>query len=51
MTHGAIEVPFGGRKEGGPGQVNGAEGVRGCTRAQPILTDRFGGRRAASSYP
>jgi succinate-semialdehyde dehydrogenase/glutarate-semialdehyde dehydrogenase len=51
MTYGAIEAPFGGRKESGVGQVNGAEGVRGYTWAQPILTDRFGGRQAAGHYP
>jgi succinate-semialdehyde dehydrogenase/glutarate-semialdehyde dehydrogenase len=51
MTYGAIEAPFGGRKDSGVGQVNGAEGVRGYTWAQPILTDRFGGRQAASHYP
>jgi succinate-semialdehyde dehydrogenase/glutarate-semialdehyde dehydrogenase len=51
MTYGAIEAPFGGRKDSGVGQVNGAEGVRGYTWAQPILTDRFGGRQAAGHYP
>jgi acyl-CoA reductase-like NAD-dependent aldehyde dehydrogenase len=51
MTYGAIEAPFGGRKESGIGQVNGAEGVRGYTWAQPILTDRFGGRQASGHYP
>jgi len=51
MTYGAHEAPFGGRKDSGVGQVNGALGPRGYAFAQPILTDRFGGRQAKSHYP
>ncbi len=51
MTYGAIEAPFGGRKESGVGQVNGVHGPRGYAYAQPILTDRFGGRQTARQYP
>jgi acyl-CoA reductase-like NAD-dependent aldehyde dehydrogenase len=51
MTYGATEAPFGGRKESGVGQVNGAYGPRGYAYAQPILTDRFGGRQTAKQYP
>ena len=38
---GALEVPFGGRKNSGVGQVNGAEGLRNFCFAQPILTERL----------
>jgi succinate-semialdehyde dehydrogenase/glutarate-semialdehyde dehydrogenase len=51
MTYGASEAPFGGRKDSGVGQVNGQLGPRGYAYAQPILTDRFGGRQAANHYP
>ena len=51
VTYGALEVPFGGRKESGLGQVNGETGLKGYCFAQPILTDRFGGRQTASRYP
>jgi succinate-semialdehyde dehydrogenase/glutarate-semialdehyde dehydrogenase len=51
MTYGAHEAPFGGRKDSGVGQVNGELGPRGYAFAQPILTDRFGGRQAKSHYP
>jgi len=51
MTYGATEAPFGGRKDSGVGQVNGSLGPRGYAYAQPILTDRFGGRQAAKHYP
>jgi succinate-semialdehyde dehydrogenase/glutarate-semialdehyde dehydrogenase len=51
MTYGAHEAPFGGRKHSGIGQVNGAVGIQSYSFAQPILTDRFGGRQAAATYP
>ncbi len=51
MTYGAAEAPFGGRKDSGVGQVNGELGPRGYAYAQPILTDRFGGRQASKHYP
>ena len=51
MTYGALEAPFGGRKDSGIGQVNGETGLRGFCHAQPIVIDRFGGRQAASLYP
>jgi succinate-semialdehyde dehydrogenase/glutarate-semialdehyde dehydrogenase len=51
MTYGAHEAPFGGRKQSGIGQVNGEVGLKGYCYAQPILIDRFGGRRAARHYP
>jgi succinate-semialdehyde dehydrogenase/glutarate-semialdehyde dehydrogenase len=42
ITYGALELPFGGWKESGVGQVNGETGLRGYCHAQPILIDRFG---------
>jgi acyl-CoA reductase-like NAD-dependent aldehyde dehydrogenase len=51
MTYGAPEAPFGGRKHSGVGQVNGLTGLRGYAFAQPIITDRFGGRQTARTYP
>ncbi len=42
ITYGALEVPFGGQGESGVGCTNGgAAGLRGFTRSQPILSDRF----------
>jgi succinate-semialdehyde dehydrogenase/glutarate-semialdehyde dehydrogenase len=51
QTYGSAEAPFGGRKASGVGQVNGAIGLRGYCHAQPIQTDRFGGRQTAGRYP
>jgi len=51
MAYGAPEAPFGGRKHSGLGQVNGDVGLRGYCFAQPILTDRFGGKQVAQHYP
>jgi acyl-CoA reductase-like NAD-dependent aldehyde dehydrogenase len=51
ITYGALEVPFGGRKESGVGQVNGAEALRSWCWAQPILTDRFGFKDEPVWYP
>ena len=51
LTHITVEAPFGGRRNSGVGQVNGTVGVRGYTYAQPIMTDRFGGKQTAQTYP
>ena len=51
QTYGSSEAPFGGRKASGVGQVNGAVGLRGYCHAQPIQTDRFGGKQTAGRYP
>jgi succinate-semialdehyde dehydrogenase/glutarate-semialdehyde dehydrogenase len=51
MTYRAVEAPFGGRKQSGIGQVNGETGLKGYCYAQPILTDRWGGRRTPGQYP
>jgi hypothetical protein len=42
ITYGALEAPFGGRKQSGVGQVNGEDALRGWCHAQPIVIDRFG---------
>jgi acyl-CoA reductase-like NAD-dependent aldehyde dehydrogenase len=51
MAYGALEVPFGGWKESGVGQVNGTEGLRRYCHAQPIITDRFGTKEEGVWYP
>jgi len=51
MTYGCQEAPFGGLKESGVGQVNGPGGLRGYCHAEPIITDRFGGKQSAARYP
>jgi succinate-semialdehyde dehydrogenase/glutarate-semialdehyde dehydrogenase len=51
VTYGVLETPFGGRKNSGIGQVNGASGLKGYCHAEPVIIDRFGGRQVASMYP
>jgi len=51
MTYGVAEAPFGGRKQSGIGQVNGESGLKSYCVAQPVVIDRFGGRRVAGTYP
>lgn len=51
MTYGALELPFGGRRESGVGTTNGAEGILNFCQRLPILTDRFGQREEAVWYP
>ena len=51
LAYGALEVPFGGRKASGVGQVNGAMGLRNFTFAQPILTERIGPTEEWVWYP
>ena len=51
LIYGALEVPFGGLKSSGLGQVNGADGLRNYCRAFPILTDRFGANEEAVWFP
>jgi succinate-semialdehyde dehydrogenase/glutarate-semialdehyde dehydrogenase len=50
MTYGALEAPFGGRKDSGIGQVNGETGLKSYCYAQPILQNRFA-RGGAGGYP
>jgi succinate-semialdehyde dehydrogenase/glutarate-semialdehyde dehydrogenase len=52
LTYGILEAPFGGRKSSGVGHVNGGPtSIRNFTHAQPIVTDRFGGKTTAGLYP
>jgi succinate-semialdehyde dehydrogenase/glutarate-semialdehyde dehydrogenase len=50
-TYGAPDAPFGGRKQSGLGQVNGAIGLRSCCHALPILVSRFGGKKLEDGHP
>ncbi len=47
----AQEVPFGGLKESGLGQVNGAIGLRNSCHAMPIIVNRFGRKKVEDGYP
>jgi len=51
VTYGVQEAPFGGRKNSGVGQVNGAVGLRSYCHAEPVIIDRFGGKQVATMYP
>jgi 5-methyltetrahydropteroyltriglutamate--homocysteine methyltransferase len=51
LTYGVPEAPFGGVKESGVGQVNGALGLRGYCHLHPMLVDRFGGKKIQGGYP
>ncbi len=51
ITYGAVEAPFGGRKQSGVGQVNGETGLRGYCYATPIISDRFGMKEEQVWYP
>jgi succinate-semialdehyde dehydrogenase/glutarate-semialdehyde dehydrogenase len=45
ITYATQDAPFGGRKQSGLGQVNGEVGLRGFCHPQPIVVERFGGRK------
>lgn len=51
MTYGVSEAPFGGVKDSGLGQVNGEVGLKSYCWAQPIISDKGGGKQTASRYP
>ena len=51
QTYGSIEVPFGGRKASGVGQVNGPAGLKGYCHALPVQVDRFGGKQTSGVFP
>jgi succinate-semialdehyde dehydrogenase/glutarate-semialdehyde dehydrogenase len=51
ITYGIPEAPFGGVKESGVGQVNGAQGIRGYCHAHPILADKKGKGPIQGGYP
>jgi acyl-CoA reductase-like NAD-dependent aldehyde dehydrogenase len=51
LVYGALELPFGGRKSSGIGQVNGSNGLLNYSTVFPILTDRFGTSEEAVWHP
>jgi acyl-CoA reductase-like NAD-dependent aldehyde dehydrogenase len=51
MIYGALELPFGGVKSSGFGQVNGLNGLYNYCHRMPILTDRFGAKEEAVWHP
>ena len=51
QTYGSAEVPFGGRKASGLGQVNGPKGLKSYCHTLPIQIDRFGGKQTAGVFP
>jgi succinate-semialdehyde dehydrogenase/glutarate-semialdehyde dehydrogenase len=51
MIYGALELPFGGVKDSGFGQVNGLAGLHNYCHRMPILTDRFGAKEEAVWHP
>jgi acyl-CoA reductase-like NAD-dependent aldehyde dehydrogenase len=51
ITYGIQDVPFGGRKESGLGQVNGEIGLRGYCHPLPIIVNRFGGKKVHGGFP
>jgi succinate-semialdehyde dehydrogenase/glutarate-semialdehyde dehydrogenase len=51
IGYGIQEVPFGGRKESGLGQVNSEIGLRGYCHPLPILVHRFGGKKVEGGFP
>ncbi|MFW2387962.1 MAG: aldehyde dehydrogenase family protein [Polyangiales bacterium] len=51
MSYGILEVPFGGMKDSGLGQVNGANGLRSYTFAQPIGVDKRTPKTEPHWYP
>jgi len=51
LTYGVPAAPFGGRKQSGVGQVNGAVGVRGYCHAMPIISDKSNKDKVQGGYP
>jgi acyl-CoA reductase-like NAD-dependent aldehyde dehydrogenase len=51
MIYGIFDLPFGGVKGSGMGQVNGAEALKAYTRAFPILSDRLHLKDEAVWFP
>jgi succinate-semialdehyde dehydrogenase/glutarate-semialdehyde dehydrogenase len=51
ITYGIPEAPFGGVKESGVGQVNGAQGIRGYCHVHPIISDKKGKGAIQGGYP
>ena len=46
-----MEAPFGAPRESGVGSIHGPASRRDYAHAQPVLTNRFGGKATGSSYP
>jgi acyl-CoA reductase-like NAD-dependent aldehyde dehydrogenase len=51
VTYGALEVPFGGRRNSGVGRVNGADALLSFCHPLPILSDRLGLQEESVWYP
>jgi len=51
MSYGVLEVPFGGMKDSGLGQVNGARSLRSYAFAQPIGIDKRTPKTEPHWYP
>ncbi len=51
VTYGALDVPFGGRKNSGVGRTNGTDALRAYCHPMPVITDRFGRSEEAVWYP
>jgi succinate-semialdehyde dehydrogenase/glutarate-semialdehyde dehydrogenase len=51
MAYGALEAPFGGRKNSGLGQVNGQNGLLNYTFQQSVIVDTWGGFITSTHYP
>jgi succinate-semialdehyde dehydrogenase/glutarate-semialdehyde dehydrogenase len=51
VIYGALEVPFGGRKSSGVGQVHGEDALRRFVHAMPVVEDRFGAAEDAVWFP
>ena len=51
MMYGILEAPFGGMKDSGLGQVNGARSLRSFTFPQPIGIDKRAPKTEPHWYP
>jgi succinate-semialdehyde dehydrogenase/glutarate-semialdehyde dehydrogenase len=51
LTYGIQDVPLGGCKESGLGQVNSEIGLRSFCHPLPIVVKRFGGKKVHRGFP
>lgn len=51
VTYGALEVPFGGRRNSGVGRVNGMGALQAWCHTLPVISDRFQRDDEAVWYP
>lgn len=51
LTYMAMDLPFGGVRGSGFGRLNGRDGIRACTNAKAVLTDRLPFGAPAKLYP